>query len=108
MTELIVEGWQVPPSLEGARLAAKVELVPVELLDGGYEIAAFEIAVNGVIAGRWWRTKSKGCELTWQSGIGVRAVSVPDVGDDPNVIAAVIRPMIPPVPLLRPGRGGRR
>jgi hypothetical protein len=107
VTELIAEGWQVPPSLEGARLAAMIELVPVELLEGD-EIAAFEIAVNGVIAGRWWRTKSKGCEVTWQSGIGVRAVSVPDVGDDPNVIAAVIRPMIPPVRLLRPGRGGRR
>jgi hypothetical protein len=107
MTELIAVGWQEPRSLEGERLAAKIELVAVELLDGGYETAAFEIAVNGVIAGRWWRTKNKGCEVTWQSGIGVRAISVPDVGDDPDMIAAVLRPMIPPVRLLQPGRGGR-
>lgn len=105
MTELIVEGWQIPGSLEGARLAAKIELVPVELLEGD-ETAAFEIAVNDVIAGRWWRTKSKGCEVTWQSGIGVRAISVPDVGDDPDLIAAVIRPMIPPVRLVRLLRQG--
>jgi hypothetical protein len=49
MNELTVEGWQAE-LLRQARLAAKVELVPVELLDGGYEIAAFEVAVNGVIS----------------------------------------------------------
>jgi hypothetical protein len=108
MHELMIEGWQAPDSLERARLTAAIELVPVELLDGGYETAAFKIALNGVIVGRWCRTKHKRCEVTWQSGIGVRAISVPDVGDDPDVIAAVLRRVIPPVQLLRPGPGWPR
>lgn len=108
MNELTVEGPQPPESLEQARQAAKVELVPVELLDGGYETVAFEVAVNGVISGRWFRTKSKGCKVNWQAGIGGRAISVPDNGDDPDRIIDAIRPVIPPLRFLRPGPGGRR
>lgn len=106
MNELNVKGWQAE-SLRQARRAATVELVQVDLFDGGYETAAFEVAVNGVILGRWFRTKSKGCKVNWQSGIGGRPISVPDNGDDHSQIIAAIRPAIPPVQLLRPGPGGR-
>lgn len=106
MNELMVKGWQAE-SLRQARRAATVELVPVELLAGEGETAAFEVSINGVIGGRWFRTKSKGCKVTWQNGIGAVAIRVPDSGDDPDRIIAAIRPMIPPVRLLRPGRGGR-
>jgi hypothetical protein len=54
----MVKGWRAE-SLRQARRAATVELVPVELLAGEGETAAFEVSINGVIDGDGFGRKAK-------------------------------------------------
>jgi hypothetical protein len=82
--------------LEAARQAAKVELVPTTWRIDSGETAAFFVAVNGVVRGRWSGTAEKG-SISWTGGDEVETGSFGD--DDTDRLAAAVRAAIPPAQL---------
>ena len=82
------------PSIFQAREAARVELLPTD--PGRAETVAFDVLVDGAIAGIWVATADGGGKIKWTQG---ETVETGDCDSDRDKIIAAIRPSIPGVRL---------